>query len=507
MTNDTSLKSKKYIKNSSDVDDSYGNKDNVRDEKDVNFDLKNSVKNNLYITIPSGTNGINYANYIVNDPNKIESKTITYSNDMTIAEKLSLLMKMKENIRNQIIKNLKAGSNTDFYDTEGNEKIPFVAYWKMIQPLEKSTYIKLTASKQTLSWKQDATIKAQLYDNSNTLIDGDLVSDFDGTHTTKNGGYTFTVPTTDRTVGKKTYQVSYDGLFQKYKPCSNSITLTFTKDTPTIKALTSNSVYKTYHAKYQFLDSQKKPIAKTAIQIKVGSEAWKNYTTDKNGIVSIAITKSIKIRYKFNGNDYYNSVAEKSQSFTVKDNKIANRCTGQMTQSPTSRTQPYQIWSKTSNDCTTSGYLRCGHESTGYSNVNTLGSKNGTYHQPAVLIKSNWNLNVSKEIKIKSIHVQWAEKQTNGPSASTSTTSFINIKKVTLDISGAITFKKTIDTNSGGSSNGGKWVSHDLNIGTNFTFGKPITLKLAYGPNTSENVGTIYVKGPKIVIEYIPVEK
>ena len=45
------LESIEYIKNSEDVDDSYGNKDNKRDAKDINFDLKNAIKNKLYITV------------------------------------------------------------------------------------------------------------------------------------------------------------------------------------------------------------------------------------------------------------------------------------------------------------------------------------------------------------------------------------------------------------------------------------------------------------------------
>ena len=178
-----------------------------------------------------------------------------------------------------------------------------------------------------------------------------------------------------------------------------------------------------------------------------------------------------------------------------------------MTQSPTSRTKPYQIWSDVYSDCTASNYLRCGHESTGYSNVNTLGSKSGTFHQPAVLIKSGWDLGVPKDAKIKSVHVKWSEKQTNGPSASTSYTSFINIKKVTLIISGATNYNNTINTNSGGKSNGGKWVDHNISLGTDFDPSKKISLKLKYGPNESTNTGTIYVKGPQIIVEYIPAEK
>ena len=108
--------------------------------------------------------------------------------------------------------------------------------------------------------------------------------------------------------------------------------------------------------------------------------------------------------------------------------------------------------------------------------------------------------------KIKSVHLKWAEKQTNGPSSSTSKTSFINIKQVTISTSGAISYNKTIETKSGGKTYGGSWVSHDLNLGTNFTPGKTVTLTMKYGPNESTNTGTIYVKGPQIIVEYIPAE-
>ena len=499
------MATKDNIKNDDNIDDSYGNNDGIRDSKDINFDLKNSIKNNLYITIPANVNGVNYSNYIVDDPSKIKNNVILYSDDMTIAEKLSLLIQMKDNIRNQIINDLKLKTNDDFYYSNGKEKIPFVAYWKIIQPLEQNTYIKLTPSATTLSWCKNATIKATLYDESNTPINGDLVSNFDGTHYTTNGSYTFTIPAQSGP-GNKTYKVQYNGSIQQYKSCSNNITLTFTKDTPTLKALSKNSIYQGYHAQYQLLNSQGKAIKNANVQVKIGSGSWKTYTTNSQGIVSISITSKTTVHYKFNETSLYNAVSEKSQSFTIKANETKSKCTGTMTQSPTSRTKPYQTWSDLYSDCTTSNYLRCGHESTGYNDSRTLGSASGTFHQPSVLIKSNIDLGVPQGSIIKSVHVKWAEKQTNGPSSSTSYTSFINIKKVKLSTSGAITYSKEINTNSGGSSYGGKWVSHDLSLGTNFDTTKKVTLKLAYGPNESGNTGTIYVKGPQIIVEYVPAE-
>ena len=73
-------------------------------------------------------------------------------------------------------------------------------------------------------------------------------------------------------------------------------------------------------------------------------------------------------------------------------------------------------------------------------------------------------------------------------------------------MSGAISYTKTINTNSGGSSNGGQWVAHDLSLGTDFDPTKKVTLKLKYGPNESSNVGSIFLKGPQIIVEYIPKE-
>ncbi len=506
MANEDSLQSIEYIKNSADVDDSYGNKDNVRDEKDVNFDLKNSIKNNLYITVPTNVNGVNYSNYIVNGSENIEKNIISYSNNMTIAEKLTLLMRMKKDIREQIIKNLKDNDDSDFYDSNSHEKIPFVAYWKMILPLEKNTYIKLTPSSSKISWIKDVTVKAALYDISGSLLNGDLISDFDGTHPTINGAYTFTVPKANRKVGTKTYTVKYNGVVKEHKGCSNSVKIEFVKDTPKIKALVSaGGIYNGHHAKYQFLNSAGTPITKTAIQINTNG-SWKDYKTDSKGIVSIKITKAITIKYKFNGNDYYNSVAEKSQKFTIKSNDTKSGCFGKMQQDPTVRTPPYQTWSDLNGDCTTSDYLRCGHESTGDSNARTLGSKSGSYHRPSKLMKT-MTLSVPAKATIKSVHVKWAEKQTNGPSASTSVTSFINIKTVTLKVSGAISKTTTINTNSGGKTYGGKWVSHDINLGTSFDSSKDLQLELIYGPNTSDNVGTIYLKGPQVIVEYIPAEK
>lgn len=506
MLNDDSLKSKDYIKNSPDVDDSYGNQDGIKDAKDINFDLRNSIKNNLYITIPSNTNGVDYVNYIVADSSEIGKNITPYSNDMTIAEKLTLLMQMKEDIRNKIIEKLKGRKDDEFYDSNHKEKIPFVAYWKLISPLEKPTHLTLVPSTSTISWVKSVTIKATLYDNNNIAINGVLtLNDPAQTYSTTSGSYTFTIPS-KKAIGARTYKISYGGSAQKYKPCSNTVSITFVKDTPTIKALTAKSIYQGYYAKYQFLNSQGKAITDTYIQIKIGSGSWTNYKTDSNGIVSIKVTQNTTIYYKFNGDTYYNSVAQKSQAFTIKANEKVTKCSGTMTQSPTSRTKPYQIWSDTYSDCTTSNYLRCGHESTGYSNINTLGSQSGTYHQPATLIKSNWDIGVPKGVTIKSVHVKWADKQTNGPSTSTSKTSFINIKTVTLTVSGATSYTKTINTNSGGSTNGGKWVAHDLSLGTDFDPTKKVTLKLKYGPNESGNVGSIFVKGPQIIVEYIPKE-
>ena len=516
MTDD-SLQSKNYIESSSDVDDSYGNKDNVKDAKDVNLDLKNSIKNNLNITIPSNINGVNYANYIVTKSDNIEQDIIPYSNDMTIAEKLNLLLIMKNNIRNHIITNLKNGQTTDFYEN-GKEKIPFVAYWKMIQPLapiEKPTSLTLTVSSTKTSWVNGATIKAKLTSSSGVIsnaklslyVSGQTDPILNGT-TDSNGMYTFNISSSwaKSHIAEKTYTVKYDGSYQKYEPCSSSNKITFIKDTPKLTALTSTSIYSGHHAEYKLTDSKNNVLKNMNIALKGNSGTYKDYQTDNNGVASITITKAVTLYYKFNGNSYYNNVAEKKQSFTIKANKKTTKCSGTMTQSPTSRTKPYQIWSKLTSDCTTSNYLRCGHESTGYYDSVTLGGKNGTFHQPAKLIKKDLTLDIPTGATIKSIHIKWSEKQTNGPSASTSKTSFINIKTVTLATSGIISYKKEINTQSGGSTYGGQWVEHNLDLGSNFTTSKKITLTLAYGPNTTTNTGTIYVKGPQVIVEYVPAE-
>ena len=366
----------------------------------------------------------------------------------------------------------------------------------------------MKASASTISWVKRPTITATLYDNTNTVIQKSNLTltnrNYTKTAQATNGSYTFTVPSVSGPT-TETYKVSYAGTTGKYVKCSNSIKITFIKDTPTLKSVTSNSIYEGYHAKYKLLNSQGDPIANETVLIKIGSNDWVEKKTNSQGIVSVVITKSVKVYYKFNGTSKYNSVAQKTQSFTIKPNETKSQCSGTMTQKPTSRTSPYQIWSDISSNCTKSNYLRCGHESTGYSNKNTLGSSSGSYHQPAVLSKT-LDLNVPSDAKIKSVHVKWAEKQTNGPSSSTSTTSFINIKKVTISTSGAISYSKTIDTKSGGKTYGGSWVSHDLNLGTNFTPSKSVTLTMKYGPNESTNTGTIYVQGPQIIVEYVPAE-
>ena len=212
------------------------------------------------------------------------------------------------------------------------------------------------------------------------------------------------------------------------------------------------------------------------------------------------------ITRKFNKTDYYNNVGEKSQTFTIKPNEEKSKCSGTLTQSPTSRTPPYQTWSDLYSDCTASNYQRCGRETSSDSDAKTLGSSAGSYRQPAKLIKKDWDLGVPNNAVIKSVHVIWAEKQTNGPSVSFAKPAFINIKKVTLKTSGAITYEKTINTNSGGPSDGGSWVTHNLSLGTSFNPKKKLTLTLAYGPNTATNTGTIYLKGPKVIVEYVPAQ-
>ena len=121
-------------------------------------------------------------------------------------------------------------------------------------------------------------------------------------------------------------------------------------------------------------------------------------------------------------------------------------------------------------------------------------------------MKKNWDLGVPNNAVIKSVHVIWSEKQTNGPSVSTAKSAFINIKKVTLKTSGAIDYEKTINTISGGPSDGGSWATHNLSLGTSFNPKKKHTLTLAYGPNTATNTGTIYLKGPKVIVEYVPAQ-
>lgn len=510
MTETESKSGIAYLEESSDVDDSYGNNNKINDGQDVNLNLKNSIHDNLDITIPDGVDGFNYAQYIISDSNEIPESTPIrkYKSSMTLVEKMNLLYEMKVSIREHIM-NLKDVSHSDFYDANGNEATPFVAYWKMIKmlkPLEKPTTITLTRSPSSseISWVKAVTITASIKDGTGVAIKNALLrSDFNGTKTATNGTCTFTIPAGQK-LGDKTYKVTYDGKVEEYLASEAQIKIKFIKDTPTLNKMTETKIYAGYKARYQLKNSNGAVIPNMQVKIKIGNGSWKTYTTNSSGIVSVTISKAATVYYKFEGTTYYNSVKEQSQTFTIKKNKTVEVCSGTLKQKPTTRTPPYQTWSDLSGDCTASNYQKCGRETSSDGDVKTLGSAKGSFHQPAQLIKKNWNLGVPNDAIIKSVHVIWSEKQTNGPSVSTAKSAFINIKKVTLKTSGAITYEKTINTNSGGPSNGGSWETHNLSLGTNFNPKKTLTLTLAYGPNTSTNTGTIYLKGPKVIVEYVP---
>lgn len=501
-----------YLEGSPDVDDDYGNNNEKKDGQDVNLNLKNSIRDNLYITIPDGVDGFNYAQYIVSNPNEIpESTPISeYKSSMTLAEKMKLLYDMKVSIREQIM-NLKNVNHSDFYDENENEATPFVAYWKMIKPLEKPTTITLTSPSE-ISWVKEVTIKANIKDGAGVAIkDALLTFNFDGRNQTArsdtSGTCTFKIPAGQKP-GTKPYKVTYEGKVGEYLASEAQKNIKFAKDTPTLNKMTGTKIYAGYKAQYQLKNSNGTPISNTQVQIKIGNGDWTNYTTNNSGIVSITISKATTVYYKFDGtkSTYYNSVGTQAQTFTIKPNEEKSKCSGTLTQSPTSRTPPYQTWSDLYSDCTASNYQRCGRETSSDSDAKTLGSSAGSYRQPAKLIKKDWDLGVPNNAVIKSVHVIWAEKQTNGPSVSFAKPAFINIKKVTLKTSGAITYEKTINTNSGGPSDGGSWVTHNLSLGTNFNPKKKLTLTLAYGPNTATNTGTIYLKGPKVIVEYVPAQ-
>lgn len=498
-----------YLEGSPDVDDDYGNNNEKKDGQDVNLNLKNSIRDNLYIKIPDGVDGFNYAQYIVSNSNEIpESIPISeYKSSMTLAEKMKLLYDMKVSIREQIM-NLKNVNHSDFYDENGNEATPFVAYWKMIKPLEKPTTITLKPSSSKTSWVNAVTITASIKDGAGVAIQNALLkSDFNGNKTATNGTCTFTIPASKK-LGDKTYKVTYDGKVGEYLASEEQIKITFTRDTPKLTAKTASKIYAGYKAQYQLTNSLGAPISNAQVKIKIGSGGWTTYTTNSSGIVSVTISKAATVYYKFEDPTnpaYYNNV-EGSQTFTIKPNEEKSKCSGTLTQSPTSRTPPYQTWSDLYSDCTASNYQRCGRETSSDSDAKTLGSSAGSYRQPAKLIKKDWDLGVPNNAVIKSVHVIWAEKQTNGPSVSFAKPAFINIKKVTLKTSGAITYEKTINTNSGGPSDGGSWVTHNLSLGTSFNPKKKLTLTLAYGPNTATNTGTIYLKGPKVIVEYVPAQ-
>ena len=503
------LKSLTYLEESSDVDNSYGNKNATKDAQDVNLNLKNSIHDNLFMKVPNDVDGLNYAQYITSNQIPESTPIGVYESSMTLVEKINLLYQMKVSIRKNIIKNLKNGDDSEFYDANRKEIKPFVAYWKMIKPLEKPTTITLTRSPSSsqISWVNAVKITATIKDGTGVAIkDALLKFDFDGGSQTQNsnekGTCIFTVPAGQK-VGSKTYTVKYDGKVGEYLASEAQMKITFIKDTPKLTAKTANKIYAGYKARYQLTNSLGTVMSNTKVQIKIGSGSWTNYTTNSSGIVSVTISKAATVYYRFVETTYYKGV-EGSQKFTIKDNEEKSKCSGTLTQSPTSRKPPYQIWSDLYSDCTASNYQRCGRDTSSDGDAKTLGSSAGSYHQPAKLIKKDWDLGVPNNAVIKSVHVIWAEKQTNGPSVSTAKAAFINIKKVTLKTSGAIAYEKTINTNSGGPSNGGSWVTHNLSLGTSFNPKKKLTLTLAYGPNTSTNTGTIYLKGPKVIVEYIP---
>ena len=399
MTETESKSGIAYLKGSDDVDDSsYGNNNKIKDGQDVNLNLKNSIHDNLYITIPDGVDGFNYAQYIISDPNEIPKSTPIrkYKSSMTLVEKMNLLYEMKDSIRTNIIKNLKKGNRSEFYDANGKEIKPFVAYWKMIKPLEKPTTITLKPSSSKTSWVNAVTITASIKDGAGVAIQSALLkSDFNGNKTATNGTCTFTIPA-GKKLGDKTYKVMYDGKVGEYLASEAQIKITFTRDTPKLIAKTASKIYAGYKAQYQLTNSLGAPISNAQVKIKIGSGSWTTYTTNSSGIISVTISKAATVYYKFEDPTnpaYYNNV-EGSQTFTIKPNEEKSKCSGTLTQSPTSRTPPYQTWSDLYSDCTASNYQRCGRETSSDSDAKTLGSSAGSYRQPAKLIKKDWDLGV-----------------------------------------------------------------------------------------------------------------
>lgn len=369
-----------------------------------------------------------------------------------------------------------------------------------------NTNLSISTSTTSTSFKNSFTIKASLADESNNAINGQVEFYQDGslikTLSTSNGVASFTHTST---VGSHSYYAVFRGNNSYFDSTSRTVSVTLTKDTPTITALTGD-LYQGWVTACVLKDSKGNVLSGKALRISVSRDnsSFSNYdkTTDSSGKAKLTMTwdpTKVYVKYIFNGDSQYNAKTL-TKTFTILSPKSVSKYVGTIVSNPAKDSAPYRKWY----DTYTNGddnYLRAGNSCSSA----PIGGKNGTYNRPANIEKSSFGFNVPSGAKITKIICAWKSKQ----GTCSSSTAYISIPAGTVKLTGS--GSGTTLSGTGTKGGNGSYTSSKVTWNNPGSTAKGVNstgmkLVLSHGANTNTNPGIFYVIGPTLTVYYNPAQ-
>ena len=367
--------------------------------------------------------------------------------------------------------------------------------------LATNTNLAINASSNSISFVEDYTLVATVTSADESTVTGDIVfyEDNNIIGTVQLSGGSAQLAYNNGSIGEHEYYAVYNETSNYLTSKSQTNKLNIVKDTPRLTVLTGD-LYQGWYTACMLTDSKGNALGNKNIVISVSPD---NSSFTDYSKVSTNYGKSklqmnwapckVYSKYSFSGDSQYNSVSVNS-TFKIKDPLSQTKYPGTIVSVPATDSEGKRAWDDKT--CTSdSDTLVC----------NDITSSSGSYPTPAKIQKNNgsWGFNIPEDATVTKIVVFWKAK--NGTKSSVSACinipaasfTIYGVGSATLTGTGVVGGKNTYTTSTITLTSLNGATPTQINNKMSFTL---FTDK----KNTTENTGSFYIMGLKMIVYYIP---
>lgn len=318
--------------------------------------------------------------------------------------------------------------------------------------------------------------------------------------TNTNGAFSKAV--NNLSIGSHDVKAVYNGSNDLEGSESQILTVSVTKQTTTVSALTT-SIVKGQNHYVRLVDGLGGKLGSKLVVITVSGTNY-NATTDSNGVAGLNINLApgtYTITAKFNGDTNNLASNTLSTSVTVKDYTTIEKIAKTFADYSTSGV-PYKNW--TQKGSSSNSYMNiCG------SADSPIAASSGSYNTPRALKASNFALGVPNDATIKDVTASWQDSSyptTDSLGAHNAPDFAVSSSQVQVISLGGGNTSATKDNKKPGAK---VFTSHSVKFtNVNATVAgmnsADLSIILKWGKNSTGNVGRLKVNNVKLKVHYIP---